>query len=219
MDTHYPPAFKQTSFNCPHCQVFATQLWGFGSAFPSNHSIGFKLEGYQFAKCGHCEKVSCWFDEKMIMPTSSTVPPANREMPDVCKDVYNEARDVVARSPKAAAALLRLALQMLMSELGEKGKDINTDIQKLVDKGLDPQIQAALDYCRLVGNNAVHPGEIDFNETPEIAHTLFEMINLIVEDRIARPKKMGTSLSKLPAEIQKKIQERADKAAAQTPPN
>jgi hypothetical protein len=85
-----------------------------------------------------------------------------------------------------------------MPALGEAGKNINDDIGALVSKGLPIEIQQALDFCRVVGNNAVHPGEIDLNDTPEVAHSLFSMINFIVEDRISRPKRVADLYSKLP---------------------
>lgn len=132
-------------------------------------------------------------------------------MPEACKEDYLEARDIVARSPKAAAALIRLALQKLMKALGEKGEHIDTDIQNLVNKGLDGHIQEALDYCRVVGNGAVHPGEIQLNDDPSIAHVLFEMINLIVDERIARDSRVKSALSKLPESARKKIESRTPK--------
>lgn len=147
----------------------------------------------------------------MVVPSNAPVALPNNEMPEACKVIYLEARDVVARSPKAAAALIRLALQLLMKELGEKGKNINDDIQSLVNKGLDTHIQGALDYCRVVGNEAVHPGEIRFEDDRDVAHVLFDMINLIVEERIARPNKVSSSMSKLPQSIQDKISARAAK--------
>jgi hypothetical protein len=85
-----------------------------------------------------------------------------------------------------------------MPTLGEKGKNINDDIASLVSKGLPVEVQQALDFCRVIGNNGVHPGEIDLNDTPEVAHSLFSMVNFIVEDRISRPKKVAELYGKLP---------------------
>lgn len=60
-------------------------------------------------------------------------------------------------------------------------------------------IQQALDICRVVGNNAVHPGELDIKDTPEIAQQLFKMINFIVEDRITKPKEVQELFAQLPS--------------------
>jgi hypothetical protein len=144
----------------------------------------------------------------MIVPSSAPVPPPHLDLPHSCVDDYNEARDIVARSPRASAALLRLTIQKLLSELGEKGKNINEDIGSLVSKGLPVEVQQALDYCRVVGNNAVHPGEIEISDNPEVAHSLFEMVNFIVEVRISQPKKIADLYNVLPQGALKAVEKR-----------
>ncbi len=147
----------------------------------------------------------------MIVPSEAPVTPPHTDMPKECQSEYNEARDIVARSPRAASALLRLLIQKLMPILGEKGKNINDDISNLVSKGLPVQVQQALDYCRVIGNNAVHPGEINLNDTPDIAVNLFGMINFIIDDRITRPKEIQKLYDQLPDGARKAIEKRDGK--------
>lgn len=119
-------------------------------------------------------------------------------MPPEIRQNYEEARNVVQQSPRAAAALLRLCVQKLCKHLGEPGKNINDDIGALVQKGLPVEIQQALDIVRVVGNNAVHPGAISNEDVAGVSTALFDLVNHIVEDRIARPKKLAALFNILP---------------------
>jgi hypothetical protein len=47
-----------------------------------------------------------------------------------------------------------------------------------------------LDILRVVGNNAVHPGQIDLNDNKHIALKLFQILNLIAEAMITKPKEL-----------------------------
>lgn len=211
MQKYYPPEFQEAQFHCIHCGVYAAQHW-YDFHYRSTNG-GFSTEQHlKFCVCSHCNKWSYWFDKRMIVPTDAPVQPPHPDMPQVCLPEYQEARSIVSASPRAASALLRLAVQQLMPMLGESGKNINDDIASLVRKGLPVQVQQALDFCRVVGNNAVHPGEIDLNDTPEIAHQIFAMINFIVDDRISRPKHIEALYSQLPEAARNAITVRDGKA-------
>lgn len=197
MQKYYPPTYQEKQFHCIHCGVYAAQDWN--QFYYRTAYNGFRTEdNLSYCVCSHCNEWSYWFGERMIIPSDAPVQPPHPDMPQDCIPEYNEARSIVSASPRAASALLRLTLQKLMPILGESGKNINDDIASLVKKGLPVQVQQALDFCRVVGNNAVHPGEIDLNDTPDIAHQIFAMINFIVDDKISRPKQIDTLYSKLP---------------------
>lgn len=204
---YYPPKYLTKQFHCILCGVYAKQHWGTLKILTGNT---FHESEFSYSFCDHCQKMSFWFKDRMIVPSEAPVPPPHIDMPEACIEEYNEARDIVARSPRAAAALLRLCVQKLMVELGEKGKNINEDIGSLVKKGLPIEVQKALDYCRVIGNNGVHPGEIELTDNPEISHSLFEMVNFIIEDRISRPKKIE-ELYKILPEAALRAVERRDK--------
>lgn len=155
MTKHYPPTFNGTQFHCIHCGVFAKQTW---ETLYFHNFDGMSPSPIRQSTCEHCNDRAYWHDEKMVIPTESPIEPSHPDMPKNISDDYLEARAIFSRSPRAAAALLRLAVQKLMPILGQNSSNINHDIKSLVAQGLPPQVQQALDYCRVIGNNAVHPG-------------------------------------------------------------
>ncbi len=144
----------------------------------------------------------------MIYPTGSIAPLPSEDMPEDVKADFNEARDIVQASPRAAAALLRLALQKLTIHLGGKGKNLNEDIKNLVKKGLPPKVERALDVVRVIGNNAVHPGKIDLRDDLDTAILLFELLNMIVDTMITQPRRVDEIYNKLPEGVRKAIEKR-----------
>jgi len=206
-DIYYPPKLGENQFHCINCNVFASQSWW--NTIRSKPNVGsVRVDELRISLCSHCNSETFWHNGKLAIPDESPVEQSHLDLPEDCLGEYNEAKSVFARSPRAASALLRLCIQKLMPHLGEQGKNINDDIKSLVEKGLPPLIQKSLDYCRVVGNNAVHPGEIVLDETPEIAQNLFKMINFIVEDRITRPKEIENLYNQLPQSSLNAIEKR-----------
>ena len=130
-------------------------------------------------------------------------------MPDTVKQLYEEAGLIYNKSPRAACALLRLAIDRLCNELGETDRDINKNIGALVEKGLPRTIQQALDIVRVVGNKAVHPGQIAFDvDDQNTALMLMELVNMITERMISEPKKINTMFEQLPQSVKLSIENR-----------
>jgi hypothetical protein len=59
-----------------------------------------------------------------------------------------------------------------------------------------------------LGNNAVHPGQIDLRDDRQAAYSLFSIVNVIVEAMISQPKHIDDMYSKLPQEARDKIEKR-----------
>lgn len=207
-----PPAYQQPAFNCPFCGAYANQDWA--EVGKIVHQQGYtpefvELPNTRGAECAHCGLYSIWYDQIMVYPSESVAPMPNADMPDDVRHDYEEASNILAASPRGAAALLRLALQKLMVHLGEPGKHIDTDIASLVKKGLPVKLQQALDSVRVVGNNAVHPGQLDLTDTPELATKLFTFLNIIVDNRITQDRMIDQFYTgSIPANLQKAIVDR-----------
>ena len=165
--------------------------------------------GFALATCSSCQNFTLWVNEEIVYPKKTTVLPPNDDLDEDIKALYIEASSILIDSPKGSTALLRLALQKLLKQIGGNGKNINNDIKDLVADNLSPQMQKALDLLRVVGNNAVHPGQIDLDDNIEIARKLFDILNYIAYELITKPKELESLYSDLvPLETQEHIKQR-----------
>ena len=218
-EKYISPEVKKESYHCPHCGVLAHQKWANITLRPMYDEIyqldtfNIDLDYYWRASfCEHCKNVAIWLDEEMVYPQQLIVETPNEFIDDDIQEDYLEAAEIVNKSPRGAAALLRLALQKLLKQLGESGENINEDIKSLIQKGLNPTIQKALDYVRVTGNNAVHPGVIDLKDNKDIALKLFSIINFIAEKMIEEPQEIEDWFEHdIPEEEKNKINNRNDR--------
>lgn len=175
---------------------------------PRTISRDYDLGNVWFSRCYSCDAVAIWLRERIIYPQSGQTVRPSPDMPvDIRRD-FDEAAKILDHSPRGAAALLRLAIQKLCKELGKPGRNINDDIGALVKDGLDRRVQQALDAVRVIGNSAVHPGQIDIRDDREIAEALFKLLNLIVEKTISEPKHVQELYDSLPAGALEAIKKR-----------
>jgi hypothetical protein len=150
------------------------------------------------SQCYSCEQIALWAGNRLVFPSGQIEVEPNADLPDEVRADYKEAAGILGPSPRGAAALLRLCIQKLCKHLGERGDDINDDIASLVKKGLDVRVQQSLDIVRVVGNEAVHPGQLDLRDDRQTALSLFRLVNLVAEKTISEPKHVAEIYSGLP---------------------
>ena len=121
-------------------------------------------------------------------------------MPSEVKEVFEEARQIFSISPRASAGLLRVCVEKITEELGEKEGTLNARIANLVKRGLPHDVQKALDTVRVIGNNELHTGQINMDDGPETTRSLFDIVNIIVQTMISNKKQVDDMYNLLPKE-------------------
>jgi len=160
--------------------------------------VQWDLYNADLSRCYNCDKIAIWVQSALVFPVRGDAPLPNADLPEDVRLDFDEAGRILRLSPRGASALLRLAIQKLCKELGGKGKNIDGDIAALVEKGLDVRIQQALDVVRVIGNNAVHPGQIDLRDDVGTAEKLFDLVNIIADAMISQPKRIAEMFNGLP---------------------
>lgn len=216
--TYTAPEFRKAAFNCPHCGAYAHQTWSQAAKQDGDGGTHFRpaTGHFFFSCCAHCANDSVWHypqqrplprfvternpklkaaieesnSARLVYPSKATGSLPSADLPPDIRTDFLEARTIAAESPRGAAALLRLCIQKLCLHLGENGTDLNSAIGKLVARGLPSKIQMALDTVRVIGNNAVHPGEIDLKDDLNTVLQLLELVNIIAEVMIGHPKRI-----------------------------
>ncbi|WP_234508620.1 MULTISPECIES: DUF4145 domain-containing protein [Thermus] len=155
------------------------------------------------ALCQHCGSFSLWLGERMLYPQTGEAPPPHPDVPPAIRELYEEARGVLPASPRASAALLRVALEGLLEEAGYEKGSLADRLKRAHEEGkLNAKIYELAEVLRLAGNAAAHYElwKIDPSkeqEDREMILALFEFLNEVTEELIAKPKRLEEMKQKL----------------------
>ena len=207
------PARGKLTFICPYCNDRTQQVW---QDWKYRNSNGITLTNnlhLKTAECIICLRYSIWCGPEMIYPLASLAPPPDNNMPEPVRELYEEASLVSIHSSRAAAALLRVALEKLTEHLGETDGNLNTRIGKLRQKGLPDSVIKSLDIVRITANSGgAHAGIIDLTgaDGTDIVNRLFKLVNFIIQMTINVPNEVNEMFGDLP-EVKRKGAEARDK--------
>ena len=142
---------------------------------------------------------------KLIYPEICIEP--NSNMPKDVKTIFVEASSILNNSPRASAALLRLALEKLLTHLNKKSKGNNlfNAINKYIDdENLEPTLKKICHLLRINGNDNIHESnEIEESVSLRLTRDSFDMFNFFVDEAITRKKRAEEFASKYKEEIPK----------------
>ncbi len=141
-------------------------------------------------------------EEKIIFPNISSINiEANQDLTNEQKKLFNEAKDIFDKSPKASGALLRCIIERILREkFNEKhsrsllGTILNDHDVK---KELGDEIIQLCDACKLIGNEAAHSSLMIYeDESKDEVKLLFELTNEIAKELLSKPKRKKELLEK-----------------------
>lgn len=162
--------------------------------------------------CTVCNQYTIWENEIIIFPFESSIAEPSPDMPKEMKDIYEEARQVYKFSPRASAALLRLAIETLIPLLDygikKENNNLNKMIGELVNKGIPDHIQQGLDIIRYYGNDSIHTAEINLEERKGNVLFLFKFCNMIVDELITKDKEIKSLYELIPDGVINGIEKR-----------
>lgn len=204
------PIPNSQAFKCPHCDCYSTMQYKEVQFADDQKYIEKGNKRFEnkitIARCNYCGQKIIWNECGYIYPDVPPAP-ATSDMPLSVKELYDEAGAIFRKSPRAACALLRLAVERLCNELGENKRKLDDNIANLAKRGLSTDIIKQMDILRVVGNKAVHPGyiELDVNNV-YIAYELMRLLNSLVRNLITEKRQTDFLYGKLP-ESKRRINE------------
>ena len=133
--------------------------------------------------CPTCGRPTLWEYEKLVWPVSSGIK-AYEKMPEKAKRVFNEAQSLMQLSPRSCCALLRLCVEEIVNYVGvEQGlKNFDPDwilARRIEALAIPETLTQQLTACRVIGNDAAHPGVLDFSgeDSGKVAVLLSHAVN------------------------------------------
>lgn len=167
-----------------------------------------QLHNVEASMCDSCNGWTFWVKGQIVHPLATTELVPHHDLPHELRADFEEAAKIIDISPRGSAALLRLCIQKLMPIAKAAGKDLDEQIGSLIKRGLEPDVQHALDMVRVTGGNAVQPGEIAMSDNRETALALFELLDLIIERMISTPRKLEGIFGVLPEGVRRATEKR-----------
>lgn len=233
---------------CPRCKVPAQQQWGTVHWHPAGRDDLFsdeavkdqphvKIHGemvrrpvrWHASLCSGCGQKSLWRGDATVYPLASAAPAPHALMDPDVKSLYDEAGQVLPISRRAGAALIRAALEKQVRQLdidAPKGTKLDGHIARISTRVSTP-LAELLDVIRHVGNSSLHGSGDDElvylylnpdGGTADIAELLFDAINDLVDELVARPAAARTLWEKLPEGVRNNIKKKRADQGTQPPP-
>jgi hypothetical protein len=174
-----------------------------------------KLLNLHVSRCYNCKGFTVWVRDRLVFPIKGNEPldiieadfrqveedvqelednvpesdehvQASVEEVEEASEDFEEAAAILNKSPRGAAALIRICIQNMMPLMKETGKNLDENISSLVRKGLEVEIQQAMDVLQVIRRNPGQDSDVDLRDETAIATRMLESLNEILERRMLK---------------------------------
>ena len=145
-----------------------------------SQSLKVKMANLHLSSCHSCNGFALWVGERLTFPINVDKTPA------LAEEDFEEAAAILNKSPRGATALMRVCIQKLMPLLKQDGENLNDTMSSLVHKGLEVEIQQAMEVLQVLGNDPVQPTSLDTQQDKEMALRFVDSLKAILERRVLK---------------------------------
>jgi hypothetical protein len=174
-----------------------------------------KLLNLHVSRCYNCKGFTVWVRDRLVFPVTVEEAPhviegefqgavvdlqapaedvqhgnehvqANAEEVDEASEDFEEAAAILNKFPRGAAALTRICIQKMMPLVKGNAKNLDENFSSLVRKGLEVEIQQAMDVLHVVRRSPLQPTQVDLKEENETATRMFETLKEILKRRMLK---------------------------------
>jgi inactivated superfamily I helicase len=143
-----------------------------------SQSLKVKMSNLHLSSCHSCNGFALWLGKRLAFPINVEKTPAPVE------EDFEEAAAILNKFPRGATALMRVSIQKLMPLLRQDGENLNDSMSSLVRKGLEVEVQQAMEVLQVLGNGPVQPTSLDTEEDKEMALRFVDSLKAILERRM-----------------------------------
>ncbi|HEY7244156.1 MAG TPA: DUF4145 domain-containing protein [Xanthobacteraceae bacterium] len=143
-----------------------------------SQSLKVKMANLHLSSCHSCNGFAIWVGQRLVFPYWV------EKIPEIAEQDLDEAAAVLNKSPAGAAALMRICIQKLMPLLKENGKRLDENISSLVRKGLEVEIQQAMEVLQVLRDEPVQLTNLESKEEQETALRFFDSLKAVLERRM-----------------------------------
>ena len=145
-----------------------------------SQSVKVKMANLHVSNCHSCNGFALWVRGRLVFPWN-----VEKKLEFVEED-FADAAAILNKSPREATALMRVCIQKLVPLLKQDGNYLNDYMSSLVRKGLEVEIQQAMEVLQVLRNEAGQPTKLETQEDKEMALRFFDSLKAVLERRIVK---------------------------------
>jgi hypothetical protein len=144
------------------------------------HPLKVKMANLHISNCHSCNGFSLWVGGLLVFPTRID------KTPELVEEDLEEAAAILNKFPRGATALMRVCIQKLVPLLEDNGKELNQRVSSLVRKGLEMEIQQAMDVLQVLRSDSTQLNPLGSEADRETALRFLDSLKEVLERRMSQ---------------------------------